>query len=132
MARSVFISYSHKDAAWKDRLVTHLAGLQRQGLLSFWEDHGIAAGADWRHEIEKAVSEAQVAVLLVSADFLASKFIAEAEVPALLDRAKRESLRIVPILIEPCAWRTVSWLEPLQLWTRDNGKALSTASRRAQ
>jgi hypothetical protein len=30
---SVFISYSHKDETWKDRLVTHLGVLQREGLL---------------------------------------------------------------------------------------------------
>jgi hypothetical protein len=34
---SVFISYSHTDKAWKDRLVTHLGVLQREGLIDPWD-----------------------------------------------------------------------------------------------
>ena len=48
---SVFISYSHKDEAWKDRLVTHLGVLQRAGLLDTWDDHQIGAWANWHEEI---------------------------------------------------------------------------------
>lgn len=72
---SVFISYSHKDEAWKDRLVTHLGVLQSQGLLDLWDDRRIGAGQDWHQEIEQAMAAASVAVLLVSADFLTSQFI---------------------------------------------------------
>ena len=48
---SVFISYSHKDEAWKDRLVTHLGVLQRAGLLDTWDDHQIGTWANWHEEI---------------------------------------------------------------------------------
>jgi len=49
---TVFISYSHKDEEWKDRLVSHLGVLQQEGLLDIWEDRRIAAGDDWYDEIE--------------------------------------------------------------------------------
>lgn len=43
---TIFISYSHKDEAWKDRLVTQLGVLQQQGYLDFWFDTRIEGGAD--------------------------------------------------------------------------------------
>ena len=50
---SVFISYSHKDEVWKDRLATHLGVLQREGLLDTWDDRRIGAGDDWHEEIQQ-------------------------------------------------------------------------------
>lgn len=69
---SVFISYSHKDEAWKDRLMTHLGVLQREGLLDTWDDRRIGAGANWYEAIQQAIERASVAILLISADFLTS------------------------------------------------------------
>jgi hypothetical protein len=55
---TVFISYSHKDEAWKDRLVTHLKVLQEQGLVALWDDRRISAGDDWYEEIQSAIAAA--------------------------------------------------------------------------
>ena len=68
MPPSVFISYSHKDEVWKDRLVTHLGVLQHQGLLRTWSDEKIRGGDDWFEEIRKAMDEARLAVFLISAN----------------------------------------------------------------
>ncbi len=43
-AMKIFISYSHKDEAFKDELVTMLAGLQRRKIVDAWEDRQIEAG----------------------------------------------------------------------------------------
>ena len=51
---AVFISYSHLDEDWKDRLVSHLRVLEREGELDVWDDRRIGAGEDWRPEIEQA------------------------------------------------------------------------------
>lgn len=61
---TVFISYSHKDEDWKDRLVTHLGVLEEEGLLRTWNDRKIGAGDEWFEEIRKAMDTARVAVLL--------------------------------------------------------------------
>jgi hypothetical protein len=57
---SVFISYSHKDEEWKDKLVTHLGVLKEQGLLDIWEDRRIEGGDDWLPEIEKAINRTHI------------------------------------------------------------------------
>lgn len=110
----VFISYSHKDEDWKNRLQTQLAVLESQGLLSVWEDRKIAAGDDWYPEIERAIESAHIAILLISADFLSSKFIQGKEVPPLLERRKKEGLRVIPLILKPCPWQTVGWLSKIQ------------------
>ena len=123
-APTVFISYSHKDEEWKDRLVTHLGVLQQEGLLGVWDDRRIEVGADWYPEIERAMQAASVAVLLVSANFLTSQFIIGEEVPRLLQRRAQQGVRIFPVIVKPCAWKQVSWLSRLQVRPRD-GRPLS-------
>jgi tetratricopeptide (TPR) repeat protein len=123
-APTVFISYSHKDEGWKDRLVSHLSILKAEASLDVWEDRQIGAGADWLREIQAAMDRAVVAVLLISSDFLNSGFIMETEVPHLLKRQTEEGLRVIPLFLRPCAWKTVDWLQAIQGRPKD-GKALS-------
>src|SRR6266496_1220544 len=101
----VFISYSHEDAKYLKRLKTHLAFYERNGLLSVWEDTKLAPGSDWRTEIEEAIKKTRIAILLVSADFLASKFIAENELAPLLAAAKTEDTIIIPVILSACAFQ---------------------------
>ena len=100
----VFISYSHKDERWKDRLTTHLAVLSKQQLLEFWDDRKISAGEDWYSKIQQAIEAASIAVLLVSANSLSSDFILSEEVRYLLERRDKEGLPVFPIgiLNEKC------------------------------
>jgi predicted nucleotide-binding protein len=73
--QEIFISYSHRDRAWLERLLEHLGALERWQLVHAWTDGRIAAGASWEEEIDRALGEAQAAVLLVSPAFLASHYI---------------------------------------------------------
>ena len=95
---SVFISYSHKDKKHLDRLQVHLRPFERQSL-NYFDDTKIAPGEDWRKEIDVALKNAQVAVLLLSADFLASYFIHKFELPVLLAAAEKKGLRILQVLL---------------------------------
>jgi hypothetical protein len=123
----VFVSYSHKDEGWKDRLCRQLDVLVQQGLIDTWDDRRIAVGDDWEPQIENALKRAKAAVLMISADFLTSKFILGMEIPTLLKRRDEEGLRIIPVIVRPCAWQTVGWLKKLQCRPKD-GRALSSGT----
>ncbi|HLO29197.1 MAG TPA: toll/interleukin-1 receptor domain-containing protein, partial [Anaerolineales bacterium] len=97
----VFVSYSHADESWLERLRTHLKPLERDGLIDLWADTRIQAGALWRDEIKQAIDSAKVALLLISASFLASDFIANEELPPLLERATKEGVVVIPIILSP-------------------------------
>lgn len=99
---SIFVAYSHKDASWLERLKTHLRPLVRDGHLGLWEDTQLKPGSVWREEIETALTRASMAVLLVSADFLASEFISGTELPTILAAQKERGLIVIPVFVAPC------------------------------
>jgi hypothetical protein len=115
----VFVSYSHQDEAWKDRVMMHLGVLEAEGLLHVWTDRRIQIGEDWQAKIDSAMSEARVALLLVTASFLTSQFILNTEVPRLLQLHAQRRMLVLPVVARPCAWKLVTWLASRQVRPRD-------------
>ena len=98
----VFISYSHRDREYLDRLLVHLKPLERSGIIDLFVDTKIKPGDRWQNLVEAALRNARAAVLLVSADFMASDFIVRNELPPLLAEAERGGTRVVPVVLKPC------------------------------
>jgi len=123
----IYISYAHRDQAFKDQLRSHLRLFEDVANMEIWDDRTIDAGDRWFDELRKVLENASVAILLVSADFLASPSIQSEEIPFLLRRRAEEGLFVLPILVRPAAWHLVSWLHQIQMWPRD-ARALSELS----
>src|SRR4051794_21313444 len=120
---TVFVSYSHKDEAWKDRLRPFLKALVQADRIELWDDRQIDGGSQWYDEIQQALARASVAVCLVSQHFLSSDFCIKEEVSKLLERRERGGMVILPLLLEPCPWDAFDWLKDTQMIPRD-GKTL--------
>ena len=104
-ARNIaFIGYSHKDKKFLQELQVHLAHYIRTEHLDVWDDTKILPGSKWHEEIDKALKFAKVAVLLISADFLASEFTATHELPSILTAAEQEGATILLIILRACAF----------------------------
>lgn len=100
----IFISYSREDRVWLEKLQTMLKPLVKKGTISVWDDTQVFPGEQWKEEITKALEAANMAVLLVSANFLASDFIAKHELPKLLSAAKQKGLKIIWIYLSSCLY----------------------------
>lgn len=118
-----FISYSHRDERALERLHTHLATLRREGKITAWYDREILAGNDVDQEIISNLKDSTIFLALVSPDFLASSYCYEQEMTKALERHAEGSLRVVPIILEPCDWKSTP-LARLKALPKD-GKAIS-------
>ncbi len=98
----IFISYNHRDEIVKDELIIKLTTLKEKGLISVWEDRKIIPGQKWDNEIEQQLQEAEVALLLVSPDFLNSRYINDVELPKVIQKEKAGEMIVIPILIREC------------------------------
>lgn len=115
MTRSgVFISYSKKDAKWLNGLRTHLTFLEREYDFNIWEDSKIQTGDNWRVEINNALDNARIGVLLVSANFIASDFITNEELPSLLRAAEKEGAYIFSIIVSHCMFMDIESIAKFQ------------------
>lgn len=113
---SVFVSYARADSAYLSRVLVHLRPLERSGRIDLWHDGKLVPGKPWRPELDRAVRSASVAVLIVSANFMASDFIYESELPPLVRRAREEGVIIFPVVFGHCLFDENEHLAGLQLF----------------
>jgi len=104
MSARVFISYAHADEAYRNQLDKQLAILQRAGIVETWHDRRLVPGEEWDHGIRAELDAAQIILLLVSADFLASDYVHDVEIIRAMERHTAGSARVIPVILRSCAW----------------------------
>jgi len=100
----VFFSYAHEDEGLRDRLATQLKALEGEGVIRAWHDRRIVAGQKWGDEIDARLNSADIILLLVSPDFLASDYCRTVEVKRALERDAAGKARVIPVILRPCQW----------------------------
>ena len=111
----LFYSYAHEDEVLRNELDKHLSLLRREGLIKDWHDREIGAGTEWEREINIHLKTAQVILLLVSADFLASEYCYGIEMERAIERHEAGEARVIPIILRPADLKSApfSKLQPL-------------------
>src|ERR1035438_10315576 len=104
-SRSAFVSYSEKDERYRERLDVSLVQLRRNKLILVWHDRKILPGQEWDREIDKNLESADIVMLLVSPDFLASDYAYSREMLRALERHQSGSATVVPIILRPSDWQ---------------------------
>jgi hypothetical protein len=125
---SIFISYSHRDDEWRQELDTHLSGLRRQGVISVWHDRRIVAGEEWAGAIDDNLEAADVILLLISSDFIASDYCYKIEMKRALERHEAGEAVVIPVILRSCVWQ-IAPLKKLQALPRDAKPITSAANR---
>jgi hypothetical protein len=114
----IFLSYSRKDEPLLRELEVHLAALRREGQVATWSDRMLEAGVEWEPELLRRLDSAQVLLLLISPDFLASEFCWSVEMKAALARHEAGSAKVIPVILRACDWRSTE-LAKLQVLPKD-------------
>jgi internalin A len=133
----LFYSYAHRDESYRDELETHLKLLQRQRLLSTWHDRKITAGASWKAAIDQNIEQADIILLLVSSDFIASDYCWQTEMTAAFQRHEIGKARVIPIIVREVDWTSTPFAalqalptdgRPVTLW-QDRDSAWANVTR---
>ncbi len=97
----VYYSYAHEDEPLLKQLDKHLSILKRQGVISGWSDRIISPGTEWEREIDKHLTTAQIILLLISPDFMASEYCYGVEMKHAMERHERGEVAVIPIILRP-------------------------------
>jgi len=116
----VFVSYAREDRRWLDpdsrySLIPFLKDSLRRHQVAFWFDKQLQPGDEFRRLIESEIDQSQIALLIVSQNFLNSEFIENREMPRIAERARLGKMIVVPVLVEPCDWSEYPFLADRQM-----------------
>ncbi|MBO0663962.1 leucine-rich repeat domain-containing protein [Jiella sp. MQZ9-1] len=103
----VFLSYAHADTERLDAFLTRLDPVRRSQDFQIWDDRALRAGELWDQAIQKAVRDSDIFLCLVTSHFLASRYIRDSELPAILKAQQSRRALVIPIILETCYWDDV-------------------------
>lgn len=125
---SLFYAYAHEDERLRTQFEKQLGLLRRQGLIAEWHDRNIVAGTDWAQEIDEQMNRADIILLLVSADFMASDYAYSIEMMRAIERHESGEARVIPIILRPVDWLSAPFAK-IQALPRDAKPVTSWSNR---
>lgn len=123
----MFCSYAHEDEGLRDDLEKHLSALKRTGVITSWHDRRIGPGREWTAKIDCHLNAAQIILLLVSADFLASDYCYDVEMRRAMERHREGAACVIPVILREVDWSDTPFAE-LQALPRDAKPVTSWAN----
>jgi O-acetyl-ADP-ribose deacetylase (regulator of RNase III) len=115
---AVFVSYAHADERLRKKLGRQLSVLEQEGLVAMWHDRMIGAGTEWAGAIDDRLEAARVVLLLVSPDFIDSKYCRDVELKRALQRHEKREVLVVPIILRPVSFKNMPFAK-LQALPKD-------------
>ena len=110
MSLKVFVSYAAADLKDRDRVVSNLGWLERDGCLSLMLDDRIQIGEYWQREVLRMIDEADVFLLLITPGFNKSVFIRDVELPRILEKS-RGTGNVIPVWIDGQLPKSISHIQ---------------------
>jgi TIR domain/Bacterial regulatory proteins, luxR family len=120
MAVEVFLSYAHRDKSLVDELKKSLTRLRREKAIDLLYDEEIAPGVEWKQEIDKYLSKANIILLLISPEFMNSDYCYSVQLRRAMERQERGEARVIPILLRPVYWQAAPFSKLSVLPTNGN------------
>jgi len=124
-AITVFFAYSHKDEALRDELAKHLEALKYSGDITSWYDRKILPGDEWEKKIKESLNSAQIILLLISSDFIASRYCRDIEITGAMERHEAGEACVIPVILRDCLW-TETPFGKLQALPKDAAPVMDT------
>lgn len=134
---TVFYSYSHKDELLRDSLETHLSILAKKGIISTWHDRSIVPGCEWEKEIDECIRTADIILLLVSPDFIASEYCYGKELSIAIENHESNKSIVIPVIVRPVDWEDAPFAKlqalpkdalPVTTWPNEDEAWLNVAN----
>jgi len=133
----IFISYSHQDVREVQDLLNYIIPNVEQAGGVFWSDRSILPGKLWDQEIRNQLEKTDIALLMVSNDFLNSQYVKNVELVHFLQQRQQKGLLIIPIILSECLIEQHEWLKETEYYPkdkpiknqRDRTKAFATIAR---
>ena len=97
--------YAREDDGLRSELHKHMVPMERLGLIQSWYDRDIPPGGDWASEIDEHLRNADFILLLISADFVNSRYCYEVEMKFALQCHDDGTAVVIPILLRQVDYR---------------------------
>ena len=102
MSLKVFVSYAKED---RDLALKYYDLLAQEGMAPWLDEKRLLPGQNWAAEIEKAFSDANVVVLLLSKQSVNKRGFVQREANDAIERLRYKQptdIYVIPLLLEPC------------------------------